>query len=48
MIASFQSGYLREISFFAQILSYDASRENVNYFCHSAVIRNNSNYPEFI
>ena len=41
-------GSLRGNSLFAPMLSYETWYENVIYFCHNAVIRNNSNYPEFI
>ena len=48
MTVFFLSGSLRGNSLFAPMLSYETWYENVIYFCHNAVIRNNSNYPEFI
>ena len=48
MTASFVSGSLRGNSLFAPMLPYETWCENVIYFCHNAVIHNNSNYSEFI
>ena len=48
MTVSFLSGSLRGNSLLSPILSYEAWRENGFHFCHNAIIRGNSNYPEFI
>ena len=48
MTVSFLSGSLRGNSLLSPMLSYEAWRENGFHFCHNAIIRGNSNYPEFI